>query len=903
MRRPYVCPGCRHGLYRSLQPSSRANFISLAKTKPEPPAADQQQQQQPPTKLDHVPQKKKPSAPPGTKLPHLLQDASKGGSSRYSAPWNQPEAEQPTQAFPPIRRPGVGLLHSPGAIAVGLDEILNNPESTVGEAWAYFQAHYTSNDCPALAAPSLQDLLKVLKGNVFSNLLTVAFREWCDKDGETNVPSPVELVGKYNSLGIMRESFWDTALSCLAAQVLRTATTPPADRKRPQEALANLMVLWRAFYMEYGKLAKPEIAHIAVQAYGEEWSFLPPPFELTKTTTGANNTESFEKRLQMFLPRLPLLTPSMIGMSALLTFDMLTREDDPLGIPQSAIMEYRPFAQFIAHLVPMSNVARMTSDMEDYLLNHGVTRHEVDGVIGRLRNSGQRVVRILGTANRSRGQDERQLTDEERLDTSFYKRIARAAEGEQPERVWALWEQARNTFPPRDLAQKDKIVIPNRIYHLVLEKMMQFGQPQQAIQVWNTMVANGVRPDVRAWTAMLTGCRNARDSVTLEQLWGRMLDSGIQPDAFAWSTRIHGFMVTGNTRRAMECLEDMGQIWLAAKRAQESGKKKRGAAADAANAEAEETKLPPRPTIEVINTVVTVMSRRNLHRELARVLNWARSFGIPPDVVTFNTLISMALRNENSTEAMTLLGQMDEAGVAPDVATFAIILNSVFRSPTVQNAGPEVQNTKVLSVLQNMEKRGLTPNAFVFATLVDGLLKMHKNFAAAAAVLAYMRKKDVPISPHVYTILLTHYFDAAEAPDFAAVEALWSEIQAKAIPVDAIFYDRMIEKYAHVGELGKAMTTLSRMSREGKSPGWVALDLLCRCLAFAGDWDRFLELVRDVMQGKGVVAAGLQPTRPTVVDAFWRMVEDKMSLMPRSDDGKVRGLDILRMLDQRFRGR
>ncbi|GME25156.1 hypothetical protein GTA08_BOTSDO11391 [Neofusicoccum parvum] len=252
-----------------------------------------------------------------------------------------------------------------------------------------------------------------------------------------------------------------------------------------------------------------------------------------------------------------------------------------------------------------------------------------------------------------------------------------------------------------------------------------------------------------------------------------------------------------------------------------------------------------------------------------------------PDVITFNALISLSLRTGNAAEAMKLLQQMGEADVQPDVATFTIILSSIFRSASAAAMSQEEQNQKAMAVLKDLDARGIEANAHVYSTLIDGLLRRHNNAQAARAVMNYMASKKIEISPHIYTILMTHYF---EHEDFEAVEALWTQIQESETVVDIVFYDRMIERYAAVGDTNKMMTFLTRMSREGLTPGYPALQAVVVKLAEIGDWERFDEVVNDVKDGVGIAKRGLHKPNENVINQFWRAVERRQMQRPRLED-------------------
>ncbi|KAF4301324.1 hypothetical protein GTA08_BOTSDO11391 [Botryosphaeria dothidea] len=416
--------------------------------------------------------------------------------------------------------------------------------------------------------------------------------------------------------------------------------------------------------------------------------------------------------------------------------------------------------------------------------------------------------------------------------------------------------------------------LPAELYNLILEALVALRNLDQAIQVWNKMIENGTYPTVATWTSMLNGCGKARDIHGLEQMWVRMLNAGVQPDVYAWSSRISGIMGVGKIEHGLRVLEEMGKIWVEAYKRMHSGGKK--------GVQVDDASLPARPSTVILNGAITALSKMppRHHRYVARVLAWGRSFGIEPDHITFNALISMSLKNDNVPEAVKLLQQMEKSNVKPDIATFTIILNSIFRSSSAAAMSQEEQNDKVTAILQNLDARGFEANAHVYSSLIDGLLKSHGNEQAGKAVLRHMTAKKIEVPPHVYTILMTYYF---QREDFDAVEALWTQIQASGTVVDMVFYDRMIERYAAVHDTGKMTTFLTHMSKQGLTPGWPALQAVVVKLADIGDWERFDEIVNDVQTGSGIARRGLRKSDENVIDRFWSAVEYKKKQRPRPE--------------------
>ena len=195
---------------------------------------------------------------------------------------------------------------------------------------------------------------------------------------------------------------------------------------------------------------------------------------------------------------------------------------------------------------------------------------------------------------------------------------------------------------------------------------------------------------------------------------------------------------------------------------------------------------------------------------------------------------------------------MREENIETTTDTSTIMLNAVFRDGDFEDLSQQEQTERILSILTSFESIMTGIDEKGYALVVDRLLKTFHNIEAADAVIEHMSKRAIEPSTHIYTILMTHYFQQQPQPDFASIDALWRRIQAadngRGAKLDGIFHDRMIEGYAaHASTIGTQplISSLDRMSAENKRPSWQALLHAARALADAGQWDRMLKIVDE----------------------------------------------------------
>ncbi|OJD30861.1 pentatricopeptide repeat protein [Diplodia corticola] len=902
MSAPYVCPSCRRnalrhaGALRGLSRTSKATFISLRSNNPRPAPAKE-------TTDASSAQKSSPSEPQYAS-PSRADALSSlfgviGSSDRYSRPHTAGEAlDKPPQRPPAPQQKATQTTRA----ASELQAILDDPDKTTNDAWEYFQRHYTSPTCPALKSFSLLDLRRVVSGSQFWKLQSRLLNDWCAGRSDKSLPSPVELVQRYIYLGIMKSEFWHQALWTLNMDALKKFSATGRPGTSLAETMAQAMELWDLLLKTSSSEPSAEGPHsstgVEVEPPTRMWSSLRLPWNTVRQMTRPHRF--FGTRLNQFLSAIETHQNNRIAYSALVTFDILTRDGVESVLGEKFLTDSMPFLTFLAHIIPGSVRIPLrpnentSNDMIKLLDQYKVSPEDRTALLGRVMDSNTKCMQIVGThgaENRSGSSgglggedhdgggsliiDGEVRPPNEGLANFHYGRINRAYFQKRRLIIYDCWLEAHQALSRKKQTKAADPPVPAKLYELTLEALMAMQLPEQAIKVWNRMIEDGVRPTVKTWTAMIDGCGKAKDTRGMEQMWAKMLDSGVQPDVYAWAVRVSGMMRAAKFQEGLAVLDEMAKTWAEAyKRAQSAAKKKKKTQVDMAN-------LPVKPTTIVLNGAVTNLASTGHNRHiLGRILTWAKSLEIQPDIYTYNALISLSLFAGDTEDAMNLLKQMTQVQIKPDVTTFGIILNSIFRSGSTAKLSREEQSEKAMATLRNLEATGVEPTAHIYGTLIDNLLKRHDNEAAARTVLDHMVAKGLEVPPQVFTVLMTHYFDRH---DFAAVDALWAHIKASKVVLDTIFFDRMVEQYASINKTEKMMEFFRRMSAIGLSPGWPALQQVVVKLADIGDWDRFEEIVNDVEQGVGIATNGMRDSPNNVVQRFWRAVAWKRSLKPKPE--------------------
>lgn len=458
----------------------------------------------------------------------------------------------------------------------------------------------------------------------------------------------------------------------------------------------------------------------------------------------------------------------------------------------------------------------------------------------------------------------------------WMKRLTRAIETSNLLIAETCWEQAVS------LASENtgESSLPLFLYEHFMLAFLALRQPKMAIEVWNAVLKAGLQPTVKTWTVMMRGCSQVRDTDMMEMFWSRMRAQGFQPDQHAWSVRLYGLIKKDRIETALSNLHEMGQEWITAVR----NKQKTALPATPAGKQGKTRQLKaaplpaidltewdsdvdgvPRPNLVIVNTAVSALASM-ADDQIPNVLSWARDFAIELDLTTYNALLNVSMRHGKTAQTLSLLKIMQDRAIEPNSTTTTVMLTALFKSDYFVDLDAEEQTTKLFDMIAAIESS--SPNLKLdtkgYALAIDRMLKLHNNSAAARALLEHMSSRDLQPTAHIYTILMTSYFDA-DPPDFAAAEALWSHIEntnsGYGAALDTIFYDRMVEAYAHhhahVG-VAPMMQFLGRMSREGKRPSWPMLEAVARALTERNEFGRLHGLVADIRESKGLVRVGVK---------------------------------------------
>lgn len=244
-----------------------------------------------------------------------------------------------------------------------------------------------------------------------------------------------------------------------------------------------------------------------------------------------------------------------------------------------------------------------------------------------------------------------------------------------------------------------------------------------AEKAWDDMVAYGITPSVKAWTALFLGYEDLGQVDQTVQAWDAMLSEGIKPDAHAYRCLCS---VLCKAERSDEALKHLQEY--------------EGRVADGS--------LPPNNSIRVYNTVLhglLINSREPLAVEFLQKMQQGEP---KPDLVTYNTFLRYYGRRADFKALGATLQRLASDGLVGDAFTFTTILSALLK------AGREDAEELTFKLMQ---KQNISPNVGFYSAIIDYQVRQQdpKNLRSALNILKRMEEDSAVKANQVpYTSLL-----------------------------------------------------------------------------------------------------------------------------------------------------
>lgn len=693
-----------------------------------------------------------------------------------------------------------------------------------------------------------------------------------------NIPAVPEVIKLYLTHKVMLSN-WDDILWIKIVAFLEAVHQFPKDSTsiegfdihQATPLLEEILDIWEIFMEEYGTTDHSVSTHPQKPGSLDQseniggsmtmssdrtraWHGLPK--NLDTRLPSLSTRSAIRQRFLDFLPKYPNRPMNDIAEAALLTHDCIDILKTNSVISDSVIKSVQPFHSFVKYLNYKGY--HLSGLVKEALKAKGLSNRIADLVVAGWEAAPKSVTDSVGqTASVSKKSTFQQSTEWKMRQIRLISQdLARAVQRSDTGLANKLWQRFYDNSIHDGVMESSQ----DQILSQFLTTFFSLRRPEQAVHVWNAMVRWNLTPKQKHWQAMIVGSTKAKDLTSVQQIWSNMKAAGFRPDTKSWTAWIHGLIKCGEWQIGLAALEELGRLW---RRAPEKAKTDEIGTGQLL------------PTIEPVNGAITALLATGKADLVPKVFRWAKSQNLTTNTSTFNIMLRPAIRKDRIDEVYHLLSEMQTHNCQPDIVTFTIILNGLLSNPTssFHNQTPETQQSTVLGLLSTLQNNGLTATSHTYSTVLDGLLSPQTlNLTAARAVLDHMAGNNLKPSPHIYTILVSHYFDASP-PKLAAIDSLLHRIRQEKGVLDPVFYDRMIEGYARIGEVEKMLQFVRRAPREGKTPSWMALLAVLKELVRQQEWDFVKEFVADISdRADGLLRHG--EGSKVGRDWFWELVDD-----------------------------
>lgn len=726
---------------------------------------------------------------------------------------------------------------------------------------------------------------KALSTNAAIAMIQRVCETWCTTSGNAEVsPSQALDFVAINMRLPGWSKLWNICACRILVHAMRAATLQSAsslENRSTTSLLMELIYLWNWLLKHGGECHTIEVDGTIQQTRNsDDWIAFVNSEQMARVKK--SSFRSTASRLGIFFPKLALRDFTGTDVLALTTLVLLKSNATSLEAYNKDQGEsVEGFKEFMNNLLIRSDVSSRLSSYEKILSFRCRDRALAT-------EFAQQIVTELGKRNsedttKPKARSARDVnvpvssepqSDQDYLDV-LLRRIGKAGQQRHTPLLESLWEETkavlRRSSPGDDRAKKTRA-----IFRRLLMAFMICKKPNRAIEIWNSMLGQGIDPGKDHWDAMIKGCGVAGDPQSLQIMWQKMLDAGIQPDAQLWGTRIDGLMSNGLWLAGLEAFEEMARSWLHFSRTL------KGRAATPTG----EPAGMPKPNTECLNVTITGLVRAKNYGRAVQVLQQAKVLKIKPDNYSFNPILKSEIYEGNTQSATKLIQKMRKLGLKPDVATLNLVLDMIMQDPEVvatfgsriaepqkdstenptndsqkrEDLAPLLDATSGRSAAESALKDlfGLVgdpsfkPSGHTYTVILSRLLDLKDpGVSAAYALLHFLSNKDEPVPVQVYTRLIGHHFSEIP-PNTAAVDSLWHHCRNNrtsegAHPaLDSVFYSRLIQGWSNAGDIAKASMTWEAAREMGQDVHWMALSAFVRALHMVGDRGKLWKLLRIV---------------------------------------------------------
>ncbi|CAM0904476.1 unnamed protein product [Alopecurus aequalis] len=233
--------------------------------------------------------------------------------------------------------------------------------------------------------------------------------------------------------------------------------------------------------------------------------------------------------------------------------------------------------------------------------------------------------------------------------------------------------------------QSDGVCMPNVVtYTSVISGFCKAGRMEDAVAVYDDMVACGTSPNVVTYNVLINGYGKAGNMGSAVALYQQMILRRCPPDVVTFSSLIDGYCRCSQLDDAMRIWTEMAQCQI-------------------------------QPNAHTFSIVIHTFCKQNRSAEALRFLKELNMrTDIAPQAFIYNPVIDVLCKAGKVDEANTILMEMEGKGCRPDKYTYTILIIGHCMKGRIAEA---------ITFFHKMVETGCTPDSITVNSFISCLLK------------------------------------------------------------------------------------------------------------------------------------------------------------------------------------
>lgn len=349
-------------------------------------------------------------------------------------------------------------------------------------------------------------------------------------------------------------------------------------------------------------------------------------------------------------------------------------------------------------------------------------------------------------------------------------------------------------------------------YAKLLMMLGKCRQPEQAGLLFELMRAEGLRPTLDVFTALVSAYgHSGRIDEAFAALEAMKSVSDCKPDVYTYSILVDCCMKFHQFDLIEQILSEMSYLGISCSTVTYNtivngyGKAKMFDQMEKSLMDMIDSGFCL-PDVFTLNSVIGAYGKSGQIDEMERWYEEFQLMGIRPDIVTFNTLIRSYGKAGLHEKMSSVFDHMEKRFFSPTIVTYNVIIDIYGKAGEVE---------KMEEYFKKMKHQGMKPTSVTYCSLVSAYSKSGL-IMKVDSILRQVINSDVVLDAPFFNCIIGAYGQAGDIEKMRELFLLMKE--RKCLP-DTINYDTMIQTYNALGMTDVAEELENNIIRTKDPPG------------------------------------------------------------------------------------